>query len=192
MSADNENNTSNFDFNFDEFAASDDAPAADMPLPADTDGFPDSVSADNPFLNTDDEIVQPEESVIPAEVASDTEPELAKKPKPAKKEKTPKEKTPRDLHSNLCLTFAGCVIAVLLLQNVFAFFRGSGILQTLCFIGIFDIIGLCAVAVPVMFYRNKDELDVFKVMLGVSSMALFAGVLIMLTEFFRYGFVIKP
>lgn len=208
MSADNEKNTDNFvDFDFEELAKTDNPPDLPETFPSEAsseDNAPFGDDASVPF--SADVHTHAEENVETAdgETVSTDNPYLNTTAKPAKKERAKKTKPKKekrqgdllrsgDLQGTLCLVFAGFLTFALLTHNIASILcRGDSLLQTLCFIGAFDIVGLCGIAVPVLFYRYKEDLDLFKVMLGISSAALFVGVLMMLTEFFRYGFMIKP
>jgi len=124
----------------------------------------------------------------------------AKEAKP-KKEKTVKEKKPAgervplDLAAILCIAFSVFLFVSLLMFNIAAILtRGpeSTIMQTLCFLGAFNIIGLAAAAVPVLFYKFPKEQTLPNVLLGISAVASFSGLLMLLTEFYRYGFLLNP
>ncbi|GHT21485.1 hypothetical protein FACS189419_02460 [Planctomycetales bacterium] len=114
-----------------------------------------------------------------------------KKEKPAKK-KPVKTAAPRDWNGTICLFFAGLVLLVLIAANLVTLLSSSNFMQTLIFLGTLDVLGLCIVAVPVMFYRKREDINVFNVLLGIASSAMFIGVIVMITEFFRYGFTFKP
>ena len=126
--------------------------------------------------------------------------EKTKKAKP-KKEKAVKEKKPAgeraplDLGTILCIAFSVFLLVSLLLFNIAAFLtRGpeSSLMLTLCFMGGINIVGLAAASVPVLFYQFPKERTLLNVMLGVSAVALLTGVMIALTEFYRYGFAVSP
>ena len=131
-----------------------------------------------------------------AESASDTEGVKVKKPKKekVKKEKvTAGERAPLDWGALLCIIFSVFLLASLVTFNIAAVLtRGSDstILQTLCFIGAINIIGLAAASVPVLFYRFPKERTLPNVLLGISVVALFTGVLMALYEFYNYGFAL--
>jgi hypothetical protein len=191
VSDDSEKNVNDFEFDFDSFAEPDtsvDAPqpfesndlSGDVP-PFETDNFEavtndSSVSADNPFF-------------------AKSLPDNENAAEPALLEKSEKSAggtfdfSANDVPGILCLAAAGTLLLIMLVQNVMSLvFCGGSILRAVCYVAAFDIIGLGAVAVPALIYKHRSEIGLFNVLLGVSSMALFVGVLIMLTEFYRYGF----
>ena len=116
------------------------------------------------------------------------------KPKKEKKEKVPKDKDtadkpvmPRDWGTILCIAFSVFLLVSLLIFNIGTFLsRGDSLMQTLCFLGAFDIIGLVLVAVPVLFYKFPQERTLPNVMLGISVAAMFTGVLIFVHNYFDY------
>jgi len=174
------------------------------------------VSADNPYLdgsavyNDSTADVLAEESEQTSDAVSE-EPKKTKKgfwgskgktktknvPK-EKKEKVVKEKkplkdlTPRDMGTALCVAFTLFLFASMLVFNIAAFFTsGSSMMQTLCFLGAFNIVGLALIAVPLLFYKFPQERTLPNVLLGISVVAIFSGVLILLTEFSNYSFILK-
>ena len=121
------------------------------------------------------------------------------KPQKEKKEKSPKEKSdkpalPRDWGTILCIAFSVFLFVSLLTFNVATFLTGGGsFLQTLCFLGAFNLVGLTLVAVPVLFYKFPQERTLPNVLLGVSVGALFTSVLLLVNNFYHYyGFAISP
>ena len=127
--------------------------------------------------------------------------EKKEKAKKEKKEKVVKEKAPagepvpRDWGTILCIAFSLFLLASLLMFNIAAVLsRGpeSTIMQTLCFLGAFNIVGLAAAAVPILFYKFPKERTLPNVMLGIAAVATLSTILIAVTEFYRYGFILKP
>lgn len=233
MSDDN-NNSSNFDFDFDALSAENppensENSAFDLDNPFGDDMVMSSsevaVSADNPFINdsfpdesTDDDSAKESDS-DEGESSSEETTEKKKKgffgrstgktAKP-KKEKTKKEKVvktkekketaprgtiPRDWGTILCIVFSLFLLISLVTLNVTAFLSresGSSIVHTLCFMAAFDIIGLAAAAVPILFYKFPKERTLPNVMLGIAAVAMLVGVQILVTEFYSYQFILKP
>jgi hypothetical protein len=111
-----------------------------------------------------------------------------------KKEKVPAGETaPRDWGTILCIAFSAFLLASLLVFNIAAFATsGKSMMQTLCFLGAVNIVGLALAAVPILFYKFPKERTLPNVMLGISVVALFSGVLMLVTEFYRYDFILKP
>ena len=113
----------------------------------------------------------------------------------AKKEKKPSvgEPVPLDWGKILCIVFSVFLLASLLIFNVTAFlWGGSSIMQKLCFMGAFNIVGLAAAAVPILFYKYPQDRTLPNVMLGISAVAMFCSVLIAVNAFYQYGFILKP
>ncbi|GHT14207.1 hypothetical protein FACS1894170_10990 [Planctomycetales bacterium] len=198
VSDDNEKNGSDFDFDFDSFAEQSESVDTSQPFesndlggdvspfatadfePVTDDG---GVSADNPFFA--------ESSPEAADVAEPVS--LAKSEKPEKSADRESVFSTNDIPGILCLAAAGALVLIMLVQNVMSLlFHTDSIFCAVCYVASFDIIGLGAVTVPVLIYKRRAEIGLFNVLLGVSAAALFGGVLIMLTEFYHYGFVIKP
>ncbi len=141
--------------------------------------------------------------------------EKAKREKAAKKEKKQKERKPRDsgggvsggtsgntaeplgLEGILYLSFGGVLLLMLLIWNVLAFMGdtkalGIGISSVIYYVILMDVIGLVGiVSVPFLLFQYRKTVDVFKVGLGLSVMAMSMGVILLLTAFFRYDFTIK-
>jgi len=119
-----------------------------------------------------------------------------KKEKVAKDEEaTDKPAVPRDWGTILCIAFSVFLLVSLLVFNVAAFLTAESgkIMQTLCFLGAFNIVGLALVAVPVLFYKFPKERTLPNVMLGISVGAMFTGVLFLVNNFYHYyGFAISP
>jgi len=122
-----------------------------------------------------------------------------KKAPKGKKEKVAKEKepagepVPRDWGTILCIAFSLFLLASLLMFNIAAFATsGNSMMQTLCFLGAFNLIGLAAAAVPILFYKFPKERTLPNVMLGIAAVATCTSLLIAVTEFYRYSFILKP
>ena len=118
-----------------------------------------------------------------------------------KKEKAPKDKEavnkpalPRDGGTILCIAFSAFLLVSLLMFNVATFLTGgNSLMQTLCFLGAFNIIGLMLVAVPMLFYKFPQERTLPNVLLGISVGALFTSVLFFVHNFYYYyGFTLNP
>jgi len=126
------------------------------------------------------------------------EPKVKKeKVKKEKAEKKPKEPTgprePRDWGTILCLGIAGFLALNLLVINVAAFLSAKEIMPLLLFLGTINLVGLTAISVPLLFLRaDKKDRTLTNVMLGVSVVVLFGGLMIMFTEFYQYSFIVKP
>ena len=123
------------------------------------------------------------------------------KPLKEKKEKIPKDKeaadapaVPRDWGTILCIAFSVFLLVSLLIFNVAAFLTAGGsLMQTLCFLGAFNIVGLVLVAVPILFYKFPQERTLPNVLLGLSVGALFTSVLLFVHNFYYYyDFTLKP
>jgi len=122
-----------------------------------------------------------------------------KKAPKEKKEKVVKEKepvgkaAPWDWGTILCISFSVFLLASLLMFNIAAFLTGgNSLMQTLCFLGAFNLIGLAAAAVPILFYKFPKERTLPNVMLGIAAIATCTSLLIAVTEFYRYSFILKP
>ena len=133
------------------------------------------------------------------EKASKEKPVKEKQPKPKKekKEKTPGEPAvPRDWGTILCIAFSVFWLASLLIFNVATFLsrgEGSTLMGTLCFLGAFNLVGLALAAVPILFYKFPQERTLPNVMLGVSTGAIFTGVLFHVCNAYHYyGFAVTP
>jgi len=122
------------------------------------------------------------------------------KPKKEKKEKAPKEAkekapaVPRDWGTILCIAFSVFLLASLLTFNVATFLTaGDKMMETLCFLAAFNLVGLALVAVPVLFYKFPRERTLPNVLLGISTSAIFTGVLFHVCNAYHYyGFAIRP
>ena len=130
--------------------------------------------------------------------AKEKKEKTTEEPKP-KKEKVIKEKTssgepvPRDWGTILCIAFSVFLLVSLLMFNIAGFLtRGASLMQTLCFLGAIDIIGLAAASVPILFYKFPQERTLPNVMLGIAAVAMFSTLLFAVTEFYRYGFIMTP
>jgi len=127
-------------------------------------------------------------------------PEKSEKKADIKKEKSVKEpkpagdRVPLDLAAILCIAFSVFLLVSLLVFNVAAFLTAGGsLMQTLCFLGAFNIIGLVLVAVPILFYKFPQERTLPNVLLGLSAGALFTSVLLFVHNFYYYyGFTLSP
>ncbi|MDR1964067.1 MAG: hypothetical protein LBQ50_09845 [Planctomycetaceae bacterium] len=115
---------------------------------------------------------------------------------PEKTEKIKSNRKPIGLGSALSLTFGGLLLFALVVVNIVQFVSPpsdvsfSSIIYYL--IGVDLIGGIGIVAVPFLFHVYKKEIDLFQIMLGISVMALSFAVLLLMTEYFRYGFTRKP
>jgi hypothetical protein len=70
---------------------------------------------------------------------------------------------------------------------------GIGASSVLFYILLVDFIGLLGiVSVPFVLFQYRKTVDVFKMGLAISAMAMSLGVILLLTEFFRYDFTVKP
>ena len=125
--------------------------------------------------------------------------EEPKKGKRKKKEKVVKEKkpagerTPLDLGTMLCIAFAAFWLVSLLMFNIAGLLSRepeSSLMQTLCFMGAINLVGLIPACVPILFYKFPAERTLLNVMLGISVVALFTGVMMTMTDFYRYGFAL--
>ena len=121
------------------------------------------------------------------------------KEKKSKKEKVIKEKkplrewVPRDLETILCVAFSLFLLASLLMFNIAAIMTsGKSLMQTICFLGAFNIIGLAAAAVPILFYKFPKERTLPNVMLGIAAVAVFISLQSAVIEFYRYNFIMTP
>jgi uncharacterized membrane protein len=114
-----------------------------------------------------------------------------KKNKKEKRENKPAgERAPLGVGEILCIVFSVFLLASLLVFNIatFLFSEPGQLIQTLVFMGAFNIIGLAAASVPILFYKFPKERTLPNVMLGISAVALFIGVQVTIIEFHRYGF----
>lgn len=218
MSDDN-NNSDPFDFDFD--ALNGENPPIRDEEPFDLDNpFGDDivvsrggVSADNPYLGDSIaadlpvESEQNERTEHPDESDTKGDDKIKRKGfwggkgksgkekvgKVAKEKKPLGELVPQDLGAALCVAFTVLLLISLAVCNIAAFLtRGSSILQTLCFLGAFNIVGLVLLAVPILFYKFPNERTLPNVLLGISVVALFSGVLVLVSEFYSYSFILKP
>ena len=121
------------------------------------------------------------------------------KEKKEKKEKVVKEKkplrewVPRDLETILCIVFSLFLLVSLLMFNIAAIMTsGKSLMQTICFLGAFNIIGLAAAAVPILFYKFPKERTLPNVMLGIAAIAVFISLQSAVIEFYRYNFIMTP
>lgn len=116
-----------------------------------------------------------------------------KKEKVTKEKRSLKELLPRDMGSALCAAFSIFLLVSLLIFNITAFLTsGKSIMQTLCFLGTFNLIGLAAAAVPILFYKFPQERTLPNIMLGIAAVAIFTTVMVAVTEFYTYDFIINP
>jgi hypothetical protein len=69
---------------------------------------------------------------------------------------------------------------------------GKSLMQTICFLGAFNIIGLAAAAVPILFYKFPKERTLPNVMLGIAAIAVFISLQSAVIEFYRYNFIMTP
>jgi hypothetical protein len=174
--------------------------------------FGDSIAADAPVESVQSDEAAHEDEAAPAEAEKtkkgfwgskgkakkDNVPkEKKEKAVKEKKEKKPlKERLPLDWGATaLCVAFTVFLLVSLLAFNIAVFYShspDSPIMQTLCFLGAFNIVGLVLAAVPVLFYKFPKERTLPNVLLGISAAALFSGVLVLVTEFYSYSFILKP
>ena len=152
------------------------------------------VSADNPYLN-DSATSKKKKGWFSKSKDKPAKEEKPKKEKTVKEKKPAGERIPLDLPAILCIAFSVFLMVSLLMFNIAAILsRGpeSTIMQTLCFLGAFNIIGLAAAAVPILFYKLPQERTLPNVLLGISAVASFSGLLMLLNEFYCYGFLLRP
>jgi len=117
----------------------------------------------------------------------------AKKEKVAKEKKPAGETTPLDWGTVLCIAFSAFLLVSLLVFNIAAIFTaGTSLMQTLCFLGAFNVVGLVLVAVPLLFYKFPKERTLPNVLLGISVAAMFTGIEFLIIEFSRYSFIVSP
>jgi hypothetical protein len=114
------------------------------------------------------------------------------KEKVVKEKKPAGEAVPRDWETILCIAFSVFLLVSLLMLNLGAFLTSKNIMQTLCWLGAFNVIGLAAASVPILFYKFPKERTLPNIMLGISAVAMFSGLLLLLTEFYSYSFIMKP
>ncbi|MCL2004893.1 MAG: hypothetical protein FWG73_01900 [Planctomycetaceae bacterium] len=165
------------------------------------------LSADNPYLDApvgdaDGQTPETKKKGLLGRFAKGKD-KPAKEPKAKKEgknEKVAKEKVPageavpRDWGTILCIAFSAFLLVSLLMMNIAAFFdpnRGT-LMQTLCFLGAFNVVGLVAAGIPLLFYKFPKERTLPNVMLGVAAVAIFVGILFAVTDFYRYGFMLGP
>lgn len=146
---------------------------------------------------------------IETKVTEDDKKEKKKKGKTEKKKKKePKEKKSGSgigLGGGLSLFLGLLLLGILIAYNVFVIMypdEGIGFTSTIYYLVGVDVFGLFAVAVPFMFFFNREKkdtetspeqkLDFFKVVLGVSTIAMSLGVIMLLTAWYRYDFETKP
>jgi hypothetical protein len=213
MSDDN-NNPESFEFDFDtlgvgepQASTGDSGFDLDDPIGNDLPPLDDGVSADNPYLN--DSPASEEETdkkkkggwFSKGKKEPKEKPEKTVKPKKEKAEKAakpprePKESAPRDWETALCVAFSVFLLASLLMFNLAALLSrtaDSTIMQTLCFIGAINLIGLPAASVPYLLYTFPKERTLPNVMLGIAAVAMIGGMMFIVTDFYRYGFMISP
>ena len=116
-----------------------------------------------------------------------------KKEKAIKEKKPVGERVPLDVGTILCIAFSVFLLVSLLMVNVASFFTAGGsMMQTLCFLGTFNIVGLAAASVPILFYKFPKERTLPNVMLGIAAVAMFSGVQMAIIEFYRYSFIMTP
>ena len=65
-------------------------------------------------------------------------------------------------------------------------------MQTLCFLGAFNIVSLAVASVPILFYRFPKERTLPNVMLGIAAIAMLSGMQIAIIEFYSYSFIMTP
>lgn len=192
----------------------------DLPAPAGVSAFPEELPAPSPLLLGDNDETPlvgsltdtPEstESTVDDSVPAAAIEEAGKKGKKKKEKKVKpvKEKKPSDGNKEplgvggvFCLVSGFVLLAILLLVDALMFVKPSLVLGETAGVGsgitlyvvFFTVIGLAGVvSVPFMFFANRKEMDVFKAVLGVSVMALSAGVLFLMTEHLRYDFPLSP
>ena len=117
-----------------------------------------------------------------------------KKEAKGKKEKKPLgERVPRDLETILCIVLSVFLLASLLMVNIASLVTsGKSLMQTICFLGAFNVIGLAIAAVPILFYKFPKERTLPNVMLGIAVVAVFIGLQSAVIEFYRYNFILTP
>ena len=116
-----------------------------------------------------------------------------KKEKVRKENAPADEKVPRDWGTILCIAFSVFLLVSLLMVNIASLFTAGGsMMQTLCFLGAFNIIGLAAASVPILFYKFPKERTLPNVMLGIAAVAMFSALLVAVNEFHRYSFILTP
>ena len=117
-----------------------------------------------------------------------------KKKKVAKEKKSASERTPVDFGGTICIVFSALWLACLLVFNIVALLyaqeAGISLMQILTFMGAINIVGLAALSVPVLFYKFPQGRTLPNVMLGIAAVAIFIGVQVAITEFYRYGFMV--
>ena len=167
-------------------------PLGEELVPTDLVAAAGEVSADNPYLRDAATNKKKGGWFSKGKDKFAKEPKL-KLGKTGKKEKPAGEKIPLDLAAILCLTFSVFLLVSLLMFNIASILtRGSNIMETLCFLGAFNIIGLVAAAVPILFYYFPKERTLPNVMLGIAAVASFGGLQMLVYDFYRYGFMLSP
>ncbi len=150
-------------------------------------------------------VEEPEADETAAPLSAKEQKKAAKKKQSkAKKEKKPRKsggaaghREPLGLEGVLCLVLGGLLALGLILSNVYVILSdrsafGIGLSSLITYIVFVDFVGLIGVvSVPFLFLAYRKTLDVFKVGLGLSAMAMSLGVMLLVTEFFRYDFMIK-
>jgi len=120
--------------------------------------------------------------------------EKTKKEKVVKEKKPKDESVPLDLGTVLCLALAVLLLTSLVLFNIAVFLsRGpdSSMMQTLCFLGAFNIVALVPTSVVVLFFKlPKEQRTLPNIMLGISIAAMFSALLVAVSEFYRYSFML--
>lgn len=152
------------------------------------------VSADNPYIS-DSTTGKTKKGWFSKNKEKSAKEAKPKNEKVAKEKKPSGERMPLDLAAILCIAFSVFLLVSLLMFNIAAILtRGpeSTIMQTFCFLGAFNIIGLAAAAVPILFYKFPKEQTLPNILLGISVVASFGSLLMLLTEFYRYGFLLNP
>jgi len=116
-----------------------------------------------------------------------------KKEKVVKEKKPAGESAPRDMGTILCIVFSVFLLASLLIFNIATFTTsGKSLMQTLCFLGAFNLVGLAAAAVPILFYKFPKERTLPNVMLGIAAVAILTSLQMAVIEFYRYSFIMIP
>lgn len=206
MSQDNEpkQNEPSFDFDFLSPNGSSDASAGSSaePFANNEAPFDGQDAAGTPFSSDTPEIETPDAGT---EVPVATESKKGKKKKKSKPERKKKEEKkprdpnqqPADLGTVLSISLAIVLGVALLVWNVFVLSQpyksaGVGLSSTIYYLVGVNIFGILAVCVPVLFYKNKKEINLFYALLGTSVITLLIGLILLLDMLYRYDFVIKP
>ena len=174
----------------DDFVASDSAIGADNPYLQDAAVSADAGKADKKkksgwFSKSKDKPVK-EKTEKPLKEAKPKKEKIVKEKKPAG------EPMPQDWGTILCIAFSVFLLASLLMLNIGALLTSKSLMQTICFLGAFNVVGLAAAAVPILFYKLPKERTLPNIMLGIAAVAMFGGLLLLLTECNRYSFILKP